>query len=223
MVYELKLFNWLIPGVLAGFMLGFALWLSQSELDMALYCAGSFFFVAVLLLVQAFSGYRAFYRQVEVDQFSQKRTALADTAEVRLAEFMRGMHPETVRLFLKHRLEVWRIREMRGEELYTMVLDADPRINLKFLDHVMKRSNPYSLMPKRLLSDKAHSFDPMGVVTDYEQYDALAALLQRRGWVTEGHGGQPPMWIEPWKPEIVALRFGLTVFEEEDATVGSNQ
>lgn len=216
MSYELKLWNWILPGIAAGLLLGLATWMSQSQIGMAVYCAGSLFFVAVILLVQAFSGYRAFYRQIEVDQLSQKRTALADTAEVRLAEFMRGMHPETVRLFLKHRLEVWRVREMKGYELVTWVLDADPRINHEFVEHVLRHSNFYNLMPKRLLSDKSYQFDPMGVVTDYEQYDALIALMQRRGWVTEGYGNQPPAWIEPWKPELAARRFGLDISAEED-------
>ena len=210
----------LVPGVAAGLLLGLALWVRTSELEMAGYCSGSLFFVAVLLLVQAFSGYRAYYRQIEVDQLSQRRTALADTAEVRLAEFMRQMHPETVRLFLKHRLEVWRIREMPGRELVTWVLDADPRINHEFVEYVMRHSNFFNMMPKRLLSDKATSFDPMGVVTDYEQYDALVALMQGRGWVTVGFGNQPPAWIEPWKPELVARRFGLDISVDENQPVG---
>jgi hypothetical protein len=184
-------------------------------MSMALYCAGSLIFVVVLLIVQTISGYRAYYRQIEVDQLSQKRTALADTAEVRLAEFMRQMHPETVRLFLKHRLEVWRVREMAGNELVTWVLDADPRINHEFVEYVLRHSNFYNLMPKRLFNDKSYKFDPMGVVTDYEQYDALVALMQRRGWITDGHGNQPPVWIEPWKPELAARRFGLDISAEE--------
>jgi len=213
---DLKVWSWMAPGLAAGCLFGLVLWLGSLGTATGGYCAASLAVVILVLVLQSVSGHRAFYRQVEVDQLSQKRTALADSAEVRLAEFMRGMHPETVRLFLKHRLEVWRIREMKGEELYTMVLDADPRINLKFLDYVMKNSNPFALMPKRLLSDKAHSFDPMGVVSDYEQYDALCKLMIGRGWVTEGHGGQPPMWIEPYNPELVSLRFGLALFEEEE-------
>lgn len=215
MSYELKIWNWLVPGIVAGLLLGLAMWLMASGMSMALYCAGSLIFVVVLLIVQTISGYRAYYRQIEVDQFSQKRTALADTPEVRLAEFMRQMHPETVRLFLKHRLEVWRVREMAGNELVTWVLDADPRINHEFAEYVLRHSNFYNLMPKRMLSDKSYSFDPMGVVTDYEQYDALVALMQGRGWITDGHGNQPPVWIEPWKPELAARRFGLDISAEE--------
>jgi hypothetical protein len=216
MIYELKMWNWLAPGIVAGLLLGLAMFFGGSDVTGAEYCAGALVFVVVLLFVQTISGYRAFYRQIEVNQFSQKRTALADTSEVRLAEFMRQMHPETVRLFMKHRLEVWRIKEMRGEELFTLVLDADPRINMKFLEYVLRHSNPYALMPKRVLNDKAKTFDPLGVVTDYEQYDALASLMMRRGWVTDGFGGQPPVWIEPWRPELVARRFGLDIFDEVD-------
>ncbi len=219
MIYELKVWNWLAPGIFSGAFLFAALFMASADLYGAQYCAGALFFAAVLLFVQTVSGYRAFYRQIEVDQLSQKRTALADTPEVRLAEMIRQMHPETVRLFFKHRLEVWRVKEMKGSELVTWVLDADPRINWMFFEYVLKRSNFYALMPKRMLSDKAHSFDPMRVVTDYEMYDALVEMLMRRGYVTQGFGNQPPVWIEPWKPELVARKFGIELYEED--VVGS--
>ena len=32
--------------------------------------------------------------------------------------------------------------------------------------------------------------------------------------MTLGHGNEPPVWIEPWKPELVAARFGLVLEEE---------
>jgi len=216
MLYEISMWKWMGPALAAAGLFGVVLWLGELDVPYAGYCASSALVVLVVLCVQALAGFRAFYRQIEVDQLSQKRTALADTAEVRLAEFMRGMHPETVRLFLKHRLEVWRVREMKGHELVTLVLDADPRINHQFVEYVLRHSNFYNLMPKRLFNDKSYKFDPMGVVTDYEQYDALIALMQRRGWVTEGFGNQPPAWIEPWKPELAARRFGLEISADED-------
>lgn len=212
--------KWIVPGLAAPMLLMFQLWINdwaiQAGAPAAQYCGLATVPMIGILLIQTWAGFRAYYRQIEVDQLSQKRAALSDTAEVRMAEAMRGMHPETVRLFLKHRLEVWRVREMEGNELVTWVLDADPRINWIFIEYVLRHSNFYNVMPKRLFSDKSFKFDPMGVVTDYEQYDALISLMQRRGWVTEGFGNQPPAWIEPWKPELAARRFGLDISAEED-------
>ncbi len=213
---DLKIWNWMVPGMAAGLLFGLVLWLGSLGTETAGYCALALVPVMLVLVLQTVSGHRAYYRQVEVDQLSQKRTALADSAEVRLFEACRGMHPEAVRMLLKHRLEVWRIKEMPAQDLLLAVLDADPRITLPFLEYVLQHSNPFSIMPKRLLSDKAHSFDPRGVVGDYEQYDALQALLERRGWLTAGYGNQPGQWIEPWNPDLVARRFGVDASAEAE-------
>lgn len=216
---EMKSWSWVIPGIVAGLLLGAAAWMVGQWSEAGMYCAGSLVFAAVVLMLQAVGGYRAFFRQVEVDQLSQRRSALADTAENRLADALRGMHPETVRLLFKHRLEVWRIKEMPSQELLLPVLDADPRITLPFMEYVLRNSNPFSIMPKRMLNDKAHSFDPRGVVRDYEQYDALHRLLEGRMWLTAGFGNQPGQWIEPWNPDLVARRFGVSLEEEAEAEV----
>lgn len=122
-------------------------------------------------------------------------------------------------MLLKHRIEVWRIKELPSQDLLLPILDADPRITLPFLEHVLRNSNPFSIMPKRMLSDKSHSFDPRGVVTDYDQYDALHKLLEGRMWLTAGFGNQPGQWIEPWNPELIARRFGVTLYEEEEDVI----
>lgn len=211
-----NMWSWMAPAMGAGGVFVLAVWISRSPVDLAQYCAGSLALVMLVLILQGMAGFRAYYRGIETAQFEARRRAQADTAEVRLFDACRGMHPEAVRLLFKHRLEVWRIREMPAPELLLAVLDADPRITLNFLEYVLEHSNPFALMPKRMLSDKAHSFDPRGVVTDYEQYDALHALLERRDWLTAGFGNQPGQWIEPMNPELVARRFGIT-FEREAA------
>ena len=40
-------------------------------------------------------------------------------------------------------------------------------------------------------------------------------MLVRRHMLTEASGNQPGLWIEPWTPERVGTRFGLTLYEEE--------
>lgn len=221
-MYELRIWKWLMPAMALPALFVVAVVLSDVGNDLAWTCAGGLVMLMPVLAVQAWAGFRAYYREVDVSQKETLRRALADSAEVRLFEYARLMHPETVRLLLKHRREVWRVRELKGEDLCTWVLDADPRVNVGFLEHVLKHSNFYSIMPKRLLSDKAHSFDHEGAVTDYEQYDALVALLMRRGWLTAGFGNQPGAWIEPWNPELVGRRFGIELYDD-DPPSGSGQ
>lgn len=212
---EFRAWKWMVPG--AGFAGLFMtiLFLRDIGTSLAMYCGGGVVIVMVILAAQTAAGFRAYYRQVDVDQLTARRRALADTAEVRLFEASQGMHPEALRLLLKHRLEVWRIKEMPSQDLLLPVLDADPRITLPFMEYVLRHSNPFSIMPKRMLNDKAHSFDPRRVVTDYEQYDALHKLLEGRMWLTAGFGNQPGQWIEPWNPELLARRFGISLSDEE--------
>lgn len=216
MSYDLKMWNWLAPGIIAGFLLGIAMWLVASSLPMGSYCAGSLMFAVILLIVQTISGYRAYYHQIETDQYVARRNAMANTAEVKKFEYSQQMHPEALRLLLRHNVEVWRIMEMPANEILLPVLDADPRITLPFIEHVLRNSNTYYIMANRGLSDKAHTFDPRRLFTDYEQYKALHTLLEGRGWLTTAFGNQPGQWIEPWKPELVARRFGVNILTEEE-------
>lgn len=218
---ELTMWKWLVPAGLVPLLGGAAMWLG--EFDGFLYCASALVGLMAIFAVQGWAGFRAYFRELESVQYERKHTALANTAEVRLFEMARTMHPQTVQLLLKHRREVWRIRESKDIENVTWVLDADPRINVMFVEHVLRNSNPYSMMAKRMLNDKSRGFDPLGVVTDYEQYDAFEALCKRRGYLTDGFGNMPGVWVEPWKPELVAKRFGLSLVdevEEEEAVSG---
>jgi hypothetical protein len=198
-------------------MLAFQLWLVEVDARF-ITCGYASVPIIFILAIQAWAGFRAYYRQIEVDQFAEKRRALADTPENRLAESLRGMHPTTVQMFFKNRMEKWRIKETDIEELVDWVLDADPRIHVRFLEHVLNHSTGWAIMAKRTLVDKSYSFDSTRVVTDYEQYDALIMLLQRRGMLTEGYGNEPGQWIEPWLPELIARKFGIEVEKDEEQT-----
>ena len=212
---EMKAWKWMVPAMGAGVVLALQLWVVDVHVRFYM-CGYATVPMICILAIQAWAGFRAYYRQVEVDQFVEKRRALADTPEIRLAEALRGMHPSAVQMFFKNRMEKWRIKETDIDDLVDWVLDADARIHVRFLEHVLNHSTGWAIMAKRTLSDKAHSFDPMRVVTDYEQYDALVALLQRRGMLTEGYGNEPGQWIEPWVPALVARKFGLEVDGEEE-------
>lgn len=216
---EFRNWKWMVPGMAAPILLVLQLWINDlaksANAEMLTWCGFATVPMIAILAVQAWAGFNAYYRQIEVDQLSARRNALATTAEIRLFEATKGMHPEAVKLLLKHRLTVWRIRETPIEELADWVLDADPRVHYRFVEFILTNSNFYNIYPKNRLNDKARSFDPTGAVTDYEQYDAFVSLLQNRLMLTEAFGNQPGCWIEPWKPELVARRFGVTLEAEE--------
>lgn len=219
MMNDFRTWKWMVPGMAAPVLLVLQLWINDwadtAGVPGARLCGFATMPMMMILLVQAWAGFQAYYRQIEVDQLSAKRNALATTAEIRLFEATKGMHPEAVRLLLKHRIAVWRIRETPIDELADWVLDADPRVHYRFVEFVLANSNFYNIYPKNRLNDKARSFDPTGVVTDYEQYDAFVRLLQNRTMLTEAYGNQPGLWIEPWKPELVARNFGVVLEAEE--------
>ena len=219
MMTDFRTWKWMVPGLAASILLALQLWISDLAAQDAgsplSYCGYATVPMMLILCLQAWAGFRAYYRQIDVDQLTSKRNALATTAEIRLFEATKNMHPDAVRLLLKHRMAVWRIRETPINELADWVLDADPRVHYRFVEFVLLNSNFYNIYPKNRLNDKARSFDPTGVVTDYEQYDAFVALLQNRLMLTEAYGNQPGLWIEPWKPELVARHFGV-VFEADE-------
>lgn len=219
MMTEFRTWKWMMPGLAVPILLVLQLWMNDMAArsgapDLRI-CGFATVPMMAILAVQAWAGFNAYYRQIEVDQLSARRNALATTAEIRLFEATKGMHPVAVQLLLKHRLTVWRIRETPIEELADWVLDADPRVHYRFVEFILTNSNFYNIYPKNRLNDKAKTFDPEKVVTDYEQYEAFVSLLQNRLMLTEAYGNQPGCWIEPWKPELVARRFGVTLEAEE--------
>ena len=218
-----RVWKWMVPALLIPCVLMAQLWVAgsgdprQAEYGQAWasYCIFGTVPVMLILFVQAVAMLWSYYAEILTNQFVDRRNALSTTAETRLFEMARMMHPETVRLLLMHRKTKWRIKESKLSDLVDWVLDADPRVRVEFVDYVLKNSNQYGMMPKHgYLSDKAFDFDPDHLVTDYQQYDAFHKLLVNRGIATDAFGNQPGQWIEPWTPELVARQFGVSLDEE---------
>ena len=213
----------MVPALLTPCLLVLQLWINlyaeRMQMPWLLWCGCATVPAMMILAAQAVAGFRAYYRQIESDQLAMHRNALATTAETRLFEMARMMHPETVKLLLMHRKTKWRIKESHLSELVDWVLDADPRIRVEFVEFVLKNSSQYAMMPKHgYLSDKAYDFDQDRLTTDYQQYDAFHKLLVNRAIATDAFGNQPGQWIEPWTPELVARQFGVTLEEEDQLT-----
>jgi len=213
-----RVWKFMVPGVGAAAVLMLQMWIGGSGKPwMQLYCAYATVPVMILLAVQCVVMFWAYYARIFNDEFVERRRALSTTAETKLFEMARLMHPETVKLLLMHRKTKWRIKEAKVNELVDWVLDADPRIRFEFVEYVLVNSNDYAMMPMGRLSDKSFQFDPDRLINDYDQYRAFHKLLMNRMMVTDALGNQAGQWIEPWNPELVARQFGIALVEEVEA------
>lgn len=211
MTGELKSWSWLVPAFGVAVCLLLVAFLRES--GQPLYCQGAVGFLVFVLAVQTMRSHSAYWRQVEADIFRTKREALTLSAEGQMAEAFAHMHPDTARLVLAYQRTVWLIDECDVNEVCDWYLKADPRINARFVEWVLKNSNPYSIMPAHgRLNDNAFHWDR--IVSDRLMYQAFCDVLVRRHMLTEASGNQPGLWIEPWNPERVAKRFGMTLWED---------
>jgi hypothetical protein len=137
--------------------------------------------------------------------------ARSDTPEVRIAEAMRQMHPDAVRLLQMQRRSVWRLRYIPAEDFGDWIYDEAPTVHAGFVEFVLDHSNARrgELMPKSHLSDGSKQFDPMGEVTDREQYDALVALMERKLMLTRPMANQPAKFLPPYTIETIRHYFLL--------------
>jgi len=220
---EPRVWKWMVPSALMVAMMPAAAWVNmvaeRNGWAWMLWC--SLFLVGTMPLfgIQAWAAFAAYYRHMEIDDYASKRNALSTTAETRLFEYARSMHPETVKLLLLQRKVIWRVKEAKPGEMADWVLDADPTVRVAFVEYVLENSTKVKMMPLNMLSEGAYTFDPEKLVTDREQYHAFHKLLINRGMATEAFGNQPGQWIEPWNPDLVSARWGIRLESWEESEV----
>lgn len=215
---EPRVWKWLVPAAVMCAMPVLAIWVSEiaerNAWPSLVFCNIFFIGLMPVLAIQAWAAFGAYYRHQANEDYIEMRNADATTAETRLFEFARAMHPETVKLLLMHRKTKWRIKEARLGDLVDWVLDADPRVHVQFVEYMLKNSTAYAMMPINRLSDGVYSFDADKLITDRDQYMAFHRILVNRLMATEAHGNMPGQWIEPWTNELVARQFGVVLEDE---------
>ena len=74
---EFRSWKWMVPGMAAPILLVLQLWINgwaeQAGVPSLYQCAWATVPIMAILAVQAAAGFRAYYKQVEVDQLSMKR------------------------------------------------------------------------------------------------------------------------------------------------------
>lgn len=215
---ELRSWNWLVPAIVAGMLFALVLWLWSLPGEFAGYCAGGAVLVVLFLSLQAISGYRAFFRDIYVEQTERlKRAQTLSELSVRL-EAARGVHPEIVKAFLAEQNRVWALKQGDAPRqiIPHSVLYHAPEVTDIFVEYFLKSSTDVSVMPKRLLVEgRKNRFDPWGLVDEYTMYDRLVALLARQGKLIKYSEYDGYTWAAGWSPKLVADEFAMVMEEDE--------
>lgn len=165
--------------------------------------------ITIVLFVAAVMNGALYVYHYWADLYANVQQARSSTAEVRMFEAAKGMHPDAVQALLIHRRAIWRVKYVALKDVADWILDEAPSVHAGFVDFVLDHSNSRSVMTKRILSEGSKQFDPDGLITDYQQYDDFIILLQQKLMCTEAFGNQPPQWLAPWNADLVRRRFGL--------------
>lgn len=211
MYREARNWKWMVPAMLAPLIGGAGILMIGSTAALWIQFFGFVLICwACILFYAAFKNCREYFASGEMERFEQRQRALATTPVTQLAEALRGMHPDAAKLLNKFAMRTaWQVKVdlESGEREFTL---QGPNVHYAFIQFVLDHSNSVSLMPKRLLSEGSKKFDPDGLVTDYEQYDAFQQWLIGQLVVTRPFGeNHPCMFLPPWNVDLLAERMGF--------------
>jgi len=164
-------------------------------------------------------------REAAVFELQGRQKALSMTTMSVTLEAAQSVHPEVLAMVLGDRARRWGLisgTKSKDKSPYS-VLQARPIVTDRFVAHFLKMSNKTSYMPKRLLSDGDTRYDPLGIVTAYEMYDAFESLLFEELKATRPFGqNKLGYWLAGWDPDTVAMDFGINLNDYEYETVVPN-
>jgi len=159
--------------------------------------------------------------------FREHQEALSVTPLVLLANSMKQMHPEAVRVLNRFGVRTsWQVRIDANRGVRDWVL-ADTNVHFGFIEFVLHRSGA-ALYPKNRFMDGSKKWDPDGLVEDREQYNDLEKWMFARLMVTRSHGEfKPAEFIPPWTPALILETMGLTgeqeLYQPEDGSGAARQ
>ena len=142
--------------------------------------------------------------------FNRHQEALSMTPLVMLAQSMKQMHPEAVRVLNRFGVRTnWEVTVNSNLGQRDWVL-MGTNVHFGFVEFVLSRSGK-ALYPKRNLPQGSKKWDPDGLVEDRVQHEEFELWLFSRMMVTRSHGDfRPAEFIQPWTPQLIMQTLGLT-------------
>jgi len=215
MFNEPRNWKWAVPMMLmAPFGLA-TYWLVQAETIWVAYLACIPVTMTLAMAILAVSNYVRYQVEWRTYVFDQRQRALNVTPVTMLADSLRQMHPEAVKVLNRFGVRAnWQVDvdTEAGSQEWTLL---GTNVHFGFIEFVLDHSTRLGLYPKRMFSEGSRKYDRDGMVTDYEQYDELQNWMIGRLMVTRPFGNQPSQFIPPWNPDAVREVMGLAGREVE--------
>lgn len=198
--------KWAVPAAMA-LLLGYV---SVKLIENHALEAALAFMFAGLFLVMALMNWWRLYSSHREDLHEQHMRALSITPVVLLAQSMRQMHPDAIKVLNRYGVQTsWQVRvnASLGTRDWTLL---DTNVHFGFIEYVLSKSNG-ALYPKNKFSEGSKKWDPDGLVEDRQQYDELEKWLFARLMVTRSHGDfKPAEFIPPWTPASIMDVMGMS-------------
>ena len=201
-----RTWKWGVPAALAA-ACGWSVWALPPEY---LKWAVLLMLFAGLFGWMALTNWWRLYTSHKTEMYTERKIAESKTPLVLLAENMKQMHPEAVRVLNRFGVRTsWQVRVSKNFGERDWVL-ADTNVHFGFIEFVLSRSNG-ALYPKNKFSEGSRKWDPDAIVEDREQYDELEKWFFARMMVTRSHGDyKPAEFLPPWTPDLILETMGLS-------------
>jgi hypothetical protein len=208
--------KWIVPGVL-GIMLCLVVyqcWMIGTDgfllVALALACVACIFFLSAL------TNYIWLVKRRSEELYREHMEALNATPLTKLADAMKQMHPEAVRV-----LDKFGIRTMWGVDVGKtlgerdwVLLGTDVPVRFGFIEYVLNKSGK-ALYPAYRFAEGSKKWDPDGVTLDRDQHKAFEKWMFARTMVTRSHGDyKPAEFIPPFTPKTIMELMGFTGEQE---------
>ena len=202
-----RTWKYAVPATMA-ILLGWEAWsLPAGSVGLAVLCLA----FSGLFGLMALTNWWKLFTSHKTEMYMDRQIALSKTPLVLLAENMKQMHPEAVRVLNRFGVRTsWQVRVGKNFGERDWVL-ADTNVHFGFIEFVMSMSSKTALYGKRTFNRGSMKWDPDGLVEDREQFDELEKWLFARMMVTRSHGDyKPAEFIPPWTPALILETLGLT-------------
>ena len=211
-----RTWKWLVPGAVAAvlFLVGIPLVGDPASSDRLRWLGIAAVVFGGLASIAAGTNWWKLVSTHSAEMHSARKEADAITPRGYILHEAKSVHPDLYRMILGEQARRWGLvsgtKSPSGEPY--AVLMSRPRVTEVFLVYFLRMSNKENYMPKRMLSDNDHSFDPHKIVTAYEMYDDVKSLLEEELKATRPMGeNKPGYWLGEWDPISVGLDFGVDI------------
>lgn len=166
--------------------------------------------IMLIFVLGALAEFLSHYGEINSNIFERRQRAMNTTPVVMIAEALRGLHPENVRVLNKFAVRtVWDVKVdlERGERDWML---QGTNVHFGFVEFVLDNSRNGQLYPRNKFLEGSRKWDPDRIVDDREQHRQFELWLSSRFVVIREFGeNHPAVFLPPWTPELLKQTMGF--------------